>query len=110
MSQPNFIRNRREFLKLAAGAAGIVIAGLPPRRARADELPHVAESDPTAAALGYKEDTTKVDKAKYPNHTPEQTCAKCKFFQGTAGYSPCQLLPGKSVHAKGWCSAYAAKA
>lgn len=108
MSQSDARRGRRDFLKIAAGMIAVATGVLTTRQARA-ELPHVAESDPTAAALGYKEDSTKVDKAKYPSHMPDQVCAKCKFFQGTAEYSPCQLFPGKSVHAKGWCSAYAPK-
>jgi hypothetical protein len=38
-------------------------------------------------------------------------CANCNFYQGAAtGYGPCQLFPGKSVNAKGWCSGYAKKA
>ena len=51
--------SRRRFLKLAAGAAAAAAAlavGSLPRLARAADAPHVAESDPTAKALGYVED------------------------------------------------------
>jgi len=103
--------SRRRFLKLASGMVGAgVIADSLVRVARADDLPHLAESDATATALGYKEDASKVDATKYPQHKAGQTCGNCKFFQGSAGYGPCQLFPGKAVNAKGWCSAYAAKA
>lgn len=104
--------SRRQFLQLAvfgAGAAALstVLIG----KARAADLPHLTLDDATAKALGYVEDTTKVDAAKYPNHTPAQDCAACSFYQGTAGseYGPCTLFPGKAVHSKGWCSGFVAK-
>jgi hypothetical protein len=98
---------RRGFLKLV----GATVLTVPlARLARADDLPHVAESDPTATALGYKEDAGKVDAAKFPQHKAGNVCANCQFFGGSGAYGPCQLFPGKAVNAKGWCSAYAAKA
>jgi hypothetical protein len=103
---------RRRFVKTLGGALGVfVLARAARREARADDLPHLSTTDPTAQALGYVEDTNQADSAKYPNHKPDQDCANCNFYQGAAGaeYGPCQLFPGKSVHAKGWCSAHAAK-
>jgi hypothetical protein len=66
------------------------------------------ESDPQALALGYKDDTTKVDAKKYPKHEPTQTCANCQLFQGKAtdATGGCALFPGKQVAAAGWCSAW----
>lgn len=107
MSQDN-LESRRRFLKIAAGtAAGAVIAGALPT-ARAADLPHVSESDPTAKALDYVEDASK---SKNPKHKPGQVCANCQFFggKGTSGYGPCQLFPGKAVNAKGWCVSHTAK-
>lgn len=100
---------RRRFMKLT-GAAGIAAAVFPPASSGAD-LPHVAESDPTAQALGYQNDTRKVPAAKYPKHQSSQQCNKCTLFQGAAGteWGPCAIFPGKSVHASGWCSAFTAK-
>jgi hypothetical protein len=95
---------RRRFLATVA-AVGAALA-LP---AAADTAP-LSETDPTAQALGYKNDGTQVDTAKFPKHTAQQQCANCNFYQGTGANGPCQLFPGKSVNAKGWCSAYAAKA
>jgi hypothetical protein len=104
--------SRRRFLQLAGGitAAGLTVAALP-RAARADEMPHLSEADTTATALGYREDSGKVDAAKSPTHKPGQTCANCRFFQGTdkTAWAGCQLFPGKAVAAKGWCSGYNAK-
>ncbi|MBZ0223857.1 MAG: high-potential iron-sulfur protein [Dokdonella sp.] len=103
---------RRGFLKTASVGAGAALAiSVLPSLGRAEDLPHLQVTDPTAQALGYVEDTAQVDDKKYPNHKTTQDCANCKFYQGTGGeYGPCQLFPGKSVHMKGWCSAHADKA
>jgi hypothetical protein len=69
------------------------------------------EADPAAVALGYKEDTTKVDAAKYPQHKAEQVCSGCALYQGKAGEAtgPCAAFGGKLVTAAGWCAVYAKK-
>ena len=104
-------QSRRRFLLTTGAGAGAALAiTVLPALARADDLPHLAESDATAQALGYVEDTTKADDKKYPNHKATQDCANCNFWQGGGGeYGPCQLFPGKAVHNKCWCSAHAEK-
>jgi hypothetical protein len=81
------------------------------RQAFAD-APKVSETDPTAQALGYKADASKVDKAKFTKFAAGQTCSNCSFFQGKAGdaYGGCPMFAGKQVAATGWCSAYNKKA
>jgi hypothetical protein len=110
-SNENKMLSRRHFL-VAAGY--VAIAGIAldvPINAGAADLPHVAESDQTAQALGYREDASQVDSAKYPSYKKGAACASCQFFQnGANGFGSCQMFPGKAVSAKGWCSAYAAKA
>jgi len=99
--------SRRRFVVGAGSALGaVVVASALPRSARADDLPHLALTDSTAVALNYTEDATK---APAP-HQAGQACANCNFFSGAGAYGPCQLFPGKSVAAKGWCSGYAKKA
>lgn len=100
--------SRRTFLISSIGVASSLALS---RQAFAD-APKVAESDPTAQALGYKEDASKVDKAKFAKYAPGQDCGNCSFFQGKAGdaYGPCPMFAGKQVAAKGWCSAYNKKA
>ena len=114
MSKSPDTESRRRFLKLAAtgAVAAPIAATLLPRFARADDLPHLAESDPTAMALGYKDDATKVDVAKFPTYKAGSLCENCKFWTGKAGeaYGPCSLFPGKATAAKGWCSGYNPKA
>jgi hypothetical protein len=108
MSHEKDIESRRRFLKAAAGtaAAAVVIGGLS-RVARAADLPHLAETDPTAKALGYVEDASKTSD---PKHTAGNDCANCQFYSGAAtGYGPCQLFPGKAVNAKGWCVSHSTK-
>jgi hypothetical protein len=79
-----------------------------PRVARAADLPHVSPDDPTAKALGYVEDAATTKDAK---HKAGDVCSNCQFYSGGAsGYGPCQLFPGKSVNAKGWCVSHSKKA
>jgi hypothetical protein len=99
--------NRREFF---AAASGITLASLIGKHAVAADLPRLTEADSIAVSMGYKEDSTKVDAKKFATHKPAQTCANCRFYQGTTGDSgPCQIFAGKSVAAKGWCQVWAAK-
>jgi hypothetical protein len=102
---------RRRFVARAGSAFGaVVLASLLPRDARSGDLPPVSPTEPTAQALGYIEDASKVDKAKAPTYVAGTTCATCNFYQGAAATGACTLFPGKSVSAKGWCAGYAKKA
>jgi hypothetical protein len=99
--------SRRQFMILsAAGACTLALNG----KAQAQAM--VSESDPQAAALGYKADASKVEKSKYAKYSAGQECDNCALYQGKAGSSAggCSLFAGKQVAAKGWCSAYAKKA
>jgi len=76
----------------------------------AADLPHLSDANPSAASLGYTENSSNVDSHKFPQHRADQRCANCKFFQDTGStYAPCQLYPGNAVNANGWCAGYAAK-
>jgi len=87
----------------------IAVGGLVAREAFAQVK--VDESDSQAAALGYKADAGKVEKAKFPKFAAGQNCANCTLYQGKAGdaYANCTIFAGKQVAGKGWCSAYAKK-
>jgi len=106
--------SRRSFIALAGVAGAAILAGVRPTltQAQAASLPHLPESDPTAKALGYVEDASKVDKTKFPSYKAGAHCATCNFFQGkpTDAYAPCQIFPGKAVAAKGWCASHSPKA
>ena len=85
---------------------------LVPAAAFAQQKKRVEENEPQAQALGYTHDASKVDRQKYPNHQPDQTCANCNFFKGAQGaaWGPCDIFAGREVSAKGWCSAWVKKA
>ena len=80
-------------------------------QARAQANAKVSEADPQAVALGYKDDTTKVDEKKFPKHTASQKCAGCQLFMApaTQPLGPCGVFGGKNVSANGWCSAWVKK-
>jgi hypothetical protein len=107
MSASSETRGRRGFLGLAGIA--VVTAAVP---GLAIAQARLEESDAQAGALGYRHDTTKVDKAKFPKHTADQVCANCQLYQGKASdaWGGCSIFPGKQVNAKGWCSAWVKKA
>jgi hypothetical protein len=99
--------NRREFIvQLSLGSTALAAASANAQGAM------VVETDPQAAALGYKADASKADKAKFPKFAAGQQCSSCALYQGKADAAagPCPLFAGKQVTAKGWCSAYAKKA
>jgi hypothetical protein len=94
---------RRSFIKFAV--TGLAAATLAPG-AHAD-TPMVSDADPTAKALHYVEDaansSVRTDKSA--------DCANCMQYKGMAGAAdgPCVIFQGKSVKAKGWCSAWVKK-
>ncbi|HUI58615.1 MAG TPA: high-potential iron-sulfur protein [Steroidobacteraceae bacterium] len=108
-------QSRRSFISLVGIAGAAALLGARPQSAPAQaggQLPHLADSDPTAKALGYTEDAGKVDKTKFPSYKAGARCATCNFYQGAAGqaYGPCQIFPGKAVNANGWCASHTPKA
>jgi hypothetical protein len=110
MTMNDHMMTRRGFV-VAAGVALPVAAIFASRAAAADaNLPKLDVNDPVAKALMYTEDATKVDKSKAPNYKPGQVCDNCiQYKPGVGGYGPCTAFPGKSVAAKGWCSAWVKK-
>lgn len=101
---------RRRVLKMFAGTL-TCLATVRFGSVLATELPHLTDANPSAASLGYTEDSSSVDPARFPKHSAQQRCANCKFFQATAGqqYGPCMLYPGNAVNMNGWCGGYVAK-
>ena len=103
--------SRRVFVMTVVGGGALAAASSASAQTAPAAAPVLSETDPQAMALGYKADSSKVDKTKYPQHTPAQVCGGCNFFQGktTDATAPCQLFSGKKVSAKGWCTAWAKK-
>lgn len=113
---------RRDFLKFStltvAGAAFLGKAMAPnvafAQAAKGAKLPMVSETDPTAKALGYYADATKVDTKKWPKRAgaegAKQLCSNCLLLNGgkvtTDPAAPCTLFPNKLVASKGWCNSW----
>lgn len=114
--------SRRRFLAqvaMAVPAGAVLLDAVVTNHAQAQaaapaapaKLPKLEESDPSAKALGYVDNISKVDR-KSPlaaRFAPGQECDKCSQLQGKVGdaYRPCAIFPGKLVAAKGWCSVWA---
>jgi hypothetical protein len=97
--------SRRQFLMLGVGVSSSLVLSRAAFAAAANTL---SESDPKAQAVGYTEDASKVDKAKFPGYAAGQTCGNCSLFQGKAtdAYGGCTIFGDKQVAARGWCSSY----
>ena len=104
--------SRRSFIGGAVTTAAIAPATgvLQPARAAAPPSP-IDVNDPTAKALGYVADATKVDTKANPTFKPGQHCANCIQFQGkpTDKQAACPIFLGKLVSATGWCKVWAQK-
>jgi high potential iron-sulfur protein len=104
--------SRRSIIKsgLIAGAI-LPVAGLVSRSAEAAALPPLDPSDPTAKALGFVNDASKVDTKAYPTFKPAQKCSTCAQYQGKPGdaTAACTIFAGKSVPQGGWCQVWAQK-
>jgi hypothetical protein len=109
-------KSRRDAVKMMMGGLAAVpllnLVGM--AAAQAEDLPEVAADDPTAIALKYVKNAADADRAgaARPGLAPEeQNCANCQFATATEGdLIPCQLFPGKSVAAAGWCTSWTLKA
>ena len=104
--------SRRKFLSNVAVAVPVTAVTLR-QTAHAQDLPHVTADDPTAQALLYVDEASAVDTSSplAARYEVGQTCANCVQIQGEDGaaWRPCNLFPGKSVSASGWCTAWALK-
>ena len=87
------------------------VAGLFSQHASAAALPPLDPADPTAKALGFVSDATKVDTKTHPTFKAGQKCGTCAQYQGKAGdaSAACTIFAGKSVPDGGWCQVWAQK-
>jgi hypothetical protein len=103
---------RRAIVKSGLIAGALVPAfGLLGNTADAAALPALDPSDPTAKALGFVTDATKVSASENPTYKPTQKCGTCAQFLGKAGDASggCNIFAGHSVPVGGWCKVYAPK-
>jgi hypothetical protein len=82
--------NRRTFmLRVAAGSAALACTG--PTGAA---LKQIEENEPKAMSLGYRHESAKVDKAKFPKHGAAEKCSNCMAWLGkpTQAWAECDLM------------------
>jgi len=104
--------SRRMVVKSALiGGALMPALNLLAGSAAAADLTPLDPNDPTAKALGFVTDSTKVDASVNPTHKPTQRCGTCAQFQGKAGDARggCNIFTGHSVPQGGWCKVWAQK-
>jgi len=105
--------SRRELIDRALRAtvltAPLALIG---EHARAAGLKALDESDPTAKALGFVSDGSRLDPAANPPFKAGARCANCTQFQGkaTEATAGCGIFAGRSVPAGGWCVAWTRRA
>jgi len=115
--------SRRSFIKqiaLMATAipfAGVILNSLTAlaKEKKSSPLPAgqtaVSESDPVAAAIGYRAHIKDIDFAKYPQRKkPEaknQTCKSCALYTSVNdSWGKCQMLTSGLISAEGWCGSW----
>jgi hypothetical protein len=104
--------SRRSIVKGGVIAGALLPAfGLIGTTAGAAALTPLDPADPTAKALGFVPDATKVSAAANPTYKAGQRCGTCAQFQGKAGDTTggCNIFVGHVVPVGGWCKVYAAK-
>ncbi len=104
--------SRRAIIKSGLIAGALVPAyGLISGTAQAAGLPPLDPNDPTAKALGFVTDSSKVDASANPTHKPTQKCGTCAQYVGKASDATagCNIFAGHSVPAAGWCKVWAQK-
>lgn len=99
--------SRRRSILIAAPALAL---GLMASRSASAQA-KVTETDPTAVALGYKADASKVDTAKFKQFVKGSSCANCNFYVAKGAVEgTCSALGGRLVAGKGWCMVWVKKA
>lgn len=99
--------SRRALVKGGLIAGALVPAiGLVGRTAHAAALTPLDPNDPMAKALGYVTDASKVSAAASPTYKAGQKCSTCAQYTAAGG---CNIFPGHSVAAGGWCKSWAQK-
>ncbi len=105
--------SRRAVIKVGLIAGALVPAmGLIGNTAGAAALTPLDPNDPTAKAVKFVTDGSKVNASANPTYKPSQKCANCAQYQGKSSDASagCNVFPGHSVPARGWCNVWAQKA
>jgi hypothetical protein len=118
------MQSRRTFIQTTVAAACALPILMTTKNSIAQTPPTapVAPTDPMAIALGYVDDATKVDVAKYPRKAgPEgakMLCSNCILYAGgdikipgkDGVWGKCNVIASGLVNSNGWCNSWAPKA
>jgi hypothetical protein len=103
---------RRAMVKGSLNAGALVpTLGLIGNAAEAADPTPLDPADPTAKALGFVTDASKVNAASNPTYKAGAKCSTCAQYQGKASDAsgPCAIFVGHTVPSGGWCQVWAAK-
>jgi len=101
--------SRREVMKGALLVGAVLPAlGLNGKNAAAADLPLIDANDPTAKALDFVTDATKLNASTEPAFKPGRHCGVCAQFRGNQAdaVGVCNIFAGHVVPAGGWCMAW----
>ena len=110
--------NRRQFLQISLATMALPLFGKILGQSVFAAAGLIPETDPTAQALSYMHDATKVPASKRVDKMgvagKDQTCLNCSFYTAAADLNgekvgKCTLLPAGLVKSKGWCAGWAKK-
>lgn len=96
--------NRRVFMMRIVATSGALACG----RTALAAPKKVEESEPKAASLGYRHDSSQVDKKRFPKHGAGERCTGCMAWLGkpSDAWAECDLMADRLVSGTGWCSSY----
>jgi len=99
---------RRQFL--AFPVFGVLSAKLMKSTQAQPSAQPLSESNPQAIGLGYKMNADTIDRLRWTQFIPGQSCGSCALYQGARGSAQglCKIFSGQTVMAVGWCSLYKA--
>jgi len=104
--------SRRAMVKSGLIAGALVPAmGLLGNAARAQAPTPLDPNDPTAKALDFVTDASKVNTAANPTYRAGQRCGTCAQYTGKPGSTSggCNIFVGHTVPSAGWCKVWTAK-
>jgi len=100
-------KTRRTFiLRILPVGAVLALQGVG-SEATASPANTVKETDPYPKSMGYRLNTSDVDKSKFPRHDVSQKCSGCQLYAADPGDATGQCSFFKrTVVANGWCRNY----
>jgi High potential iron-sulfur protein len=103
---------RRRLVNAALAVFTVTPAlGLFSSETKADALTPLNTNEPSAKALNFVPDASKIDARANPVYKGGEHCASCAHYRGKPGdpVAGCEIFPSHSVPAGGWCMVWGAR-